>query len=389
MGLAILAGAWLRLDQFFIQVLIDDEWHSVHQLLQKQPGQIALSFGHADYSIPLTLLYWWEAATFGLSEALMRWPMLIAGIVALAFLPWLTARRINRFAALGLATLLAISPLLISYSQKARPYALTVLLVWLSYWLFHRYCQAPRNKRLWIGATYALVAALAVWTHLIVALFIAAPFLTEGVRTLRLERTKRKAHFFCLLSLGLPAGLLTLALTLPPLLSDIKSLLGKTHKHQASLDTLTGAWHLWIGTTSAWLAGAAFLLAVLGLPRLWKSFPEARWTLTGAVLTLALVLLTKPAWSNHSLVVARYLLPALPLVLLAVVTGLMTIGEKTRPLMAIALFAAFVIAALSASPVPEWLRAPNGQKSHTALVFEFRTGKNKAMDYMRQRPAAV
>ncbi len=386
LGAVILAGAWLRLDQFFLQVIIDDEWHAVHQVLESRPERIALSFGHADYSIPLTLLYWWEAATFGLSEALMRWPMLIAGIVALAFLPWLTARRISRTTALGLAVLLAISPLLISYSQKARPYALTVLFVWLSYWLFYRYCRTPSGKRLWLGLAYALVAALAVWAHLIVALFIAAPFLTEGLRTFWLERQKRKTHFYCLLSLGVPAGLLTLALTVPPLLHDARSLLGKTHKHQASLDTLVGTWHLWTGTTSAWLAGAAFLLAILGLPRLWKHFPEARWALTGGALTLILVLVTEPAWSNHSLVVARYLLPALPLALLAVIAGFSVLGKTIHPGVAIALFAAFVIAAFFTSPLPDWLRTPNSQKSHTALVFEFRPHKNGILDYMHQRP---
>ena len=36
-----------------------------------------LDFGHADYSIPLGLLYGVEARAFGLSETAMRWPMLV------------------------------------------------------------------------------------------------------------------------------------------------------------------------------------------------------------------------------------------------------------------------------------------------------------------------
>lgn len=379
-------GAWFRLDQFFIQVLIDDEWHAVHQLLKSRPERIMLSFGHADYSIPLTLLYWWQAATFGLSESLMRWPMLTAGLATLIFLPWLTARRLQWTTALGLAVLLAISPLLIAFAQKARPYALNVLLVWLSVWLFYHHCHQLPGKRLWTGIGYTLVSALAVWTHLIVALFIAAPFLLEGWRLLRLPGNERKHHFLCLLSLGLPAGLLTLTLTLPPLLHDAYSLLGKTQKHHASLDTIVGAWHLWLGTASPWLALVALILAIIGMPRLWRHFPEARAVALGALLTLILVLLTGPAWSNHSLVVARYLLPVLPLILLALVVGIQQLGWKTRPAIAVGLMLILVIGLLATSPVPDWLRNPNGNKSHTALIFEFRPHKNKAMDYMRQRP---
>ncbi len=29
------AGVYFRLDQFLLQVLLDDEWHAVHQLLAK------------------------------------------------------------------------------------------------------------------------------------------------------------------------------------------------------------------------------------------------------------------------------------------------------------------------------------------------------------------
>ena len=66
--LAVAVGAWLRWYQLRIQVLVDDEWHAVHQLLRLSPAQMFVDFGHADYSIPLGLLYGLEARTIGLSE---------------------------------------------------------------------------------------------------------------------------------------------------------------------------------------------------------------------------------------------------------------------------------------------------------------------------------
>ena len=53
---AIALGAYLRLDQFLAQVLIDDEWHAVHQVMHRTPKTMFLDFGFADYSIPLGIL---------------------------------------------------------------------------------------------------------------------------------------------------------------------------------------------------------------------------------------------------------------------------------------------------------------------------------------------
>ena len=76
----ILIGSYLRLDQFAQQVLLDDEWHVVHQLLKGNAGYLFQTFSRADFSVPLALLYWLQLQLFGLSEAGMRWPMMLAGI---------------------------------------------------------------------------------------------------------------------------------------------------------------------------------------------------------------------------------------------------------------------------------------------------------------------
>src|SRR4029453_8108532 len=72
LGVALLIGAWLRLDQVAGQVLIDDEWHAVHQFIAHTPREMFLDFGYADYSIPLGILDWFEAQWWGVSELTLR-----------------------------------------------------------------------------------------------------------------------------------------------------------------------------------------------------------------------------------------------------------------------------------------------------------------------------
>ena len=181
---AVALGAWLRLDQFTAQVLIDDEWHAVHQLLKLTPSQMWLDFGHADYSIPLGLLYGLEARAFGLTETAMRWPMLVGGLATLVLFPLYVARRLGRATAAVFALLLAISPLLVIYSRMARPYAITLFLAWSAHAAFHRFDAAPRG-RVAAGAAYAVAAALAAWLHPIIAPFVVAPFFRAGFDLLR------------------------------------------------------------------------------------------------------------------------------------------------------------------------------------------------------------
>ena len=54
---AVVLATWLRVHHLGHQVPVDDEWHAIHKLMTSSYGEIARSFGMADHSIPLTLLY--------------------------------------------------------------------------------------------------------------------------------------------------------------------------------------------------------------------------------------------------------------------------------------------------------------------------------------------
>src|SRR5260370_5551324 len=112
MGILVALGAWLRLDQWLDQVLIDDEWHALHQIIERTPAQLFLSFGYADYSVPLGMLDAWIAAQFGLGEAAMRLPIMAAGLATLLVIPLYLAPRVGATTALTHALLLAVSALL-------------------------------------------------------------------------------------------------------------------------------------------------------------------------------------------------------------------------------------------------------------------------------------
>jgi len=390
--LAVAVGATIRLDQFSAQVLIDDEWHAVHQLLRLSPAQMFVEFGHADYSIPLGILDWFESRWFGLSETAMRWPMLACGLVTLVAFPLYVAPRLGHATASVFALLLAISPLLDIYSRIARPYAITLLLGWVAHAQFQRFHAAPRGE-LPAGTAYAIAAAMAIWLHVIVAPFVAAPFLW-GLADLRhTAPAGRRARFLRLAALALVAGAMTAALMLPPLLAHPQSLSVKAATDRPGLETLSGVWYAWLGTPSTAVVVLCIALAAVGAREVWRAMPIARTGALGIVLTLAAVMITSPAWSHVPLTLARYLLPMLPLLLLATAAGSVQIASRVDAVgtgwsrAAAALVAVLPCVALVAqSPLVPLLRHPNAQTVHFVHYLDFRAEHNAYLPHIESIP---
>lgn len=376
LGVAIvLLGAWLRLDQFMVQVVTDDEWHALTQLAAgRSPAQIALSFGLADYSIPLTLLYGWEAEVFGLSELGMRWPQMLAGLLLLPLFPLWAARRFGGRVALVFALLLAISPLLVNYSRIARPYGLTLLLGYLAHYAFWRYWEG--GERRWRFAfAYAACASLSAWLHVLSLPFVLAPWLLAGVPAVLRRHQDGGADVARLGRLAVPIGVVMAALLLPPLLADPGALLNKSGADRPTLDTLVGVCYLWLGTPSGLAVLICLGLAALGLPRLWRGGPLLRGAMLGVGLTLGLLWLSGPAWVHVPLTFGRYLLPAMVLLLLAIAIGVAALGgaleRRWRPGLAVPVLLLPVLLLVN-TPLRENLRHPNGNTAHSAFQVDYR-----------------
>jgi hypothetical protein len=392
--IAIAIGFYLRLDQFLIQTLIDDEWHAVHQLLQSTPTRIATSFGHADYRIPLTLLYWLEARYFGLSELLMRWPMMLFGMATIVVFPIYVYRQFSQQEAVLFGFLLALSPVLTIFSRTARPYAITLFLVYLSVWAFYKCYEKTNtrqpNNRLIYGVVYCFTTAMAVWLHLVVVFFVFSPFAVELVRLLFKSNTDKKTNFLQLLFIGVPTLLVTLVLILPPLLSSLNALTVKAGSHLPSLDTVIGAVYIWLGTESGMMVIGCSVLAIIGLPRLIKKSIIAANILVGLVLTFVLIVISQPAWVNHPFTLGRYLLPIIPLLLLSIASGVYVlhnrlIKQRNHQYSSFVYMAAsccVLTGLIASSPLADLLRQPNSNTLHPVFYFEFRPENNAINQYL-------
>ncbi len=391
-AIAALFGAWLRLDQFAAQVLIDDEWHVVHQVLRHGPGAMFLDFGYADYSIPLGILAWFEAHWWGLTEVMLRTPMLVCGITVLIAFPLYVAPRVSRAASALFAVLLALSPLLVVYSRLARPYAITLLLGWVAHAAFQRWHAVPRG-RIAAGATYAATATLATWLHPLLAPFVLAPLVWEAGSLCRRTSPERRARVVRLLLLAGATGLMVAALILPPLVANPQSLAAKSGADAPGIATLAGVWYAWLGTPSTAAVAVCVALAAWGAPDVWRALPEARTGALGIALTLVAVLLSRPMWSFNPLTLARYLLPFVPLLLLFVAAGAARLAYRlVAPVsvparISFAVVAALPVIALAAGwPLAPMLRHPNAQALDSLYYMDFRPEKNPIVPYQATIP---
>jgi hypothetical protein len=116
----------------------------------------------------------------------------------------------------------------------------------------------------------------------------------------------------------------------------------------------------------------------------------------GVALCLIAVVLTRPAWIGNSLTLARYLLPVLPLLLLATACGGVRIARvlgaliSSRPVAAngfVAAVAALPVVALAATtPLAPVLAYPNANSQHLLYQFDFRPAHNPLIEHMARIP---
>lgn len=380
--LALMIGALLRWYQLDIQVLVDDEWHALHKVLYSDTSHILTSFGSNDYSIPLTLYYKLLATHGGLTDWVMHLPMLVCGVALIIVAPW-TLR--NAFSAPVRATwvaLLAISPLLIYHSRTARPYALTCLLTFIAIFEFRRWWKSPQPARA-EGAVYVSATALAAWLHPVTLVFNLTPFLYCGVQSLVHEWRRRgpfaaSADLRRLLLLGV-CVVIPVALALgPPLLADPGALANKAGIHSVDLESLYRTALLLFGISSPIVLIGLLALVGWGVVLCWRSDRD----LVGYLATIFLIALfticaAKPIWISHPLVLARYMLPTVPLVLLFLARGMMAAVERIGPAFIRAVFAASAVGLLWwAGPVPGYLYFPNQFMGHYKYQYDYDSSKN-------------
>jgi hypothetical protein len=131
--------------------------------------------GHAAMPLDYVLLHGW--ITLGRQDSWVRFPALLFGVMAIPLMYVLASRLINKSAGYSAAFLLTISAFAVRYSQEARPYALLLFLVmitFLGFWQVYR----THRRRYWVMAVVGMVGAalthyFAIFLLLPLGLFVA------------------------------------------------------------------------------------------------------------------------------------------------------------------------------------------------------------------------
>jgi hypothetical protein len=402
MLVAFVAGVALRLWQLDIQILIDDEWHAIHKLLRSGPGDILTHLGYADYSIPLTLYYQWLYRTIGLSEWAMHLPPLVAGVALLLIGPRMLARWAGlpaRATWLGLA---ALSPLLVYHSKVARPYALTSLLTFVAIVAFRAWWLEGRRRD---AAIYAVATFFSGWLHSLTLPFTLLPFvyclaqvllgsardLPAGASAADPPAGQRNAQMRRLIALG-AATALPLAIALaPPIVIDWSQLAGKAGRDTVTPESLARTALMLVGTGSPSAGIVIWIAAGVGFIRLRRRDADlAGYLATIAGVGTAAIASSGAEWIFHPLVLARYLIPIVPFVLLCVAEGIVAgIGWLRRPRIEACIAGAVATALLLAGPIPREWHYPNQFWGHLRYQFDYDPAHNPYTRYVRTEPVPV
>lgn len=386
---ALLVGvaAWLRLQQITDQVLIDDEWHALQAVLSLDYTGIWSSFGRADRSIPLTLLYQLMTDTIGLTELRMRLPSLIAGLGIVVFGVAWAWRRLPPTTTLLFGWLLATAPLLVIYARLARPYEAVVVLAMVGFLLAHRWWY---DRCAYCLFWYALCVALGGWLQPLFGPFLLAPLVYYLAATLLAVAgdSRWRDELQRLLSGGVIVAALSAPLVLYPLFSDPAAILEKAGQGGLSWETLHQLAYLLAGTGYGVVVVLFLGLAVIGLVVILRRYPQyAGFGAVALVLFAATLLIARPAWMSTGYVFARYALPILPGLLLLVALGAVAIVEWIQPkpirLGAVAVLAGFLVVG---SPLPQTWKQPTSYSSHTYYIADFGGDSSGLNGFLRDMP---
>jgi 4-amino-4-deoxy-L-arabinose transferase-like glycosyltransferase len=311
LGVVLLAAA-TRLPTLGLQSFWLDEGYTEHL--------VHSSFGSMLHAIPRTestppvyyVVAWVWTRAFGYSEWGIRSLSALAGILTVAVVYATALRLAGRRAALIAGALTSLSPLLIWFSQEARSYALATLLSTVTLWCLLRF-RDRRDVRWLVGWT--LSSALGVATHYFVVFVVAA----EAAWLLWDRRRDRRVLVAVAVLVAVVGALVPLALAQR----------GTGHADyiaQGSLGTRLAQVpkQLLVGYASPLQALSTTLAAVIVLAGLGVALicrRDERASTWGAPLAVGLTCILAPvllALTGVDFLNTRNLLPALPLLLVAV-----------------------------------------------------------------------
>ncbi|HEX2707196.1 MAG TPA: glycosyltransferase family 39 protein, partial [Solirubrobacterales bacterium] len=191
----------LRFATLDLQSYRYDEAVTVGRVLQPNLFDTLSTVPHSESTPPLYyLVAWFWSRPFGTGEVWMRSLSALAGTGSiLAVYLGAVALPLPRRAGLIAAAAVAVSPVLIWFSQDARAYALAFLLTALSFLFFARARRGGARRDL---AWWAVFSALAIATHYF------AGFVVAGEAAFLLLSRNRRGAVFAILAVAAATALL-------------------------------------------------------------------------------------------------------------------------------------------------------------------------------------
>jgi len=164
----------------------------------------------------------------------------------------------------------------------------------------------------------------------------------------------------------------------PPIIASTAQLTGKAGADSVTLDSAYRTALLMGGFASPWalaIEAALFVVGAIGFARRDADFVAYIGVLcigTGIAIVVA-----RPAWIQHPLVFARYMLPALPFALLFVAEGAVSVVARLRrPIVGAGAVALAALLLFRIGPMPGYLYFPNQFMGHARFQFDYDDAHN-------------
>lgn len=353
-SLPLVAGAAFRLHGISDQVLADDEVHGLLAAGGLPVGRILSTLAESSFSPPLAALaHLLAGAGVPLSELSLRMPAIVTGLALLVALPVAVARRFGRATGSALAVLLAVSPLLVIHSRHARPYLPALLSTLAALAAFHAGWFERRRGLLFVAAG---AGALAVWLLPVAAPAVGAPWLLTAAGIALDRPAGARARWRDWIGSAILGGALVVLAFAPAAASFERGLWSKVGR--GAEPPWGDVLRLLAGTRSSLLAGALVLVAIGGWAATARRRPGFAALAAAAVATqVAVLVVARPYGWASPVVASRYLLIAVPWLLLGVALGLGAMVRRARRRLPRALASVAValvaVALVGAGPLPD------------------------------------
>jgi len=319
--LLTLAGGCFRLFHLGTKSLWLDEGATV-TLARMAWSQFAQLWWHSEASFQgafFLLMRGW--LHLGQSEAWVRLPAAIFGIASIPLIYLVARKLVGLRPALASAAILAFSPTHVYYSQEARSYTMTILLLLVSTWFFVRAVEQNR-ERYWI--LWTVFSVLAVYSHYFAALVLVAQ--ACSMFFLRKPAPWRRLFLHGLAILAIAAPGITYVFRVPPQAIVFSWMPKPTPKQLLHLALfLGGSGEKFVLSAILWIAGAIAIRrerkSETASGSFWGGMLVISWAVVPIVLT-ALVSL------RHPVFVQRYMIFSLPATVMLAGRGMTALPKR-------------------------------------------------------------